>query len=817
MRTIKVLLVIASIFCLYGSLSAGQKSDSKGSSGSELKKEFSKADIEDARVEQLVKKVWEQQSQWINVMDFGVSGSQLETTAATIAGSKKIVVNNPEGFKVGQGVMISKCDPHYIRKELRGLTGMYERVKIPFDEVVELRGFDGSGGDWLIFILDIRSDNPYTFRWSDDLALSWKGTDVPITWDWQKLSGGMEIKFKKRDMEPGMVINFTARTQLRTTIEKIEGNNVWLKDAPSRSVNGAIMRHNDTDALRAALKSAQEANKNLFIPKGYYRIDEGLTIENTNITIEGENPEHTIFDISDGVGAVFRLRMGRDITIRNLTLIGHTGLEEKAGTMSNIKNFPFWCSALKSCQAVAIENTERVLIENVHAKRMAAEAFYCQGSSRRNGEVPDIYTKSLTFRRCSVIDCAANAFNNNDTSENTTVEYCRIDGAGWHAYEGPGRFIRLIGNYVRNAGSFTIGDMSHRDEDLNELGCGQAIIRDNVFESGGRCAGILVNHGSRQVCIANNLFINYNGNAITVSGRTVRTSYPSKNMTITGNIIDLSYRGENQAARTGIKIDASHVIASDNQIYVRGDRINETTGISISEGIEDVIVHDNLILNCGAGLNANRRESSVATVLNTQTFTDTQIPLEWQISSRYQGWNIVWLADNMLSTISDFDPDKLQFTLEKPKTDLKTGDSFHLFPPQARWDIHDNTITDCWKPVKIDVYGSATTTLRNNLIARGHAADANTACQIAGQVNLIGNHFEGFDASGCIALELIPDKQGRILPNQVRDNVFQNCALPVIERKAGLWNACSREGNLYSATDLGTLKPLTAARTVLLK
>ena len=177
----------------------------------------------------------------------------------------------------------------------------------------------------------------------------------------------------------------------------------------------------------------------------------------------------------------------------------------------------------KPCQAVVIRNTERVLVENVHARRMASEAFYCQGSSRRTGKVPEIFTKSLIFRRCSAIDCAANAFNNNNTSENTTVEYCRIDGiggTGWHAYEGPGRYIRLIGNYVRNAGPFTIGDMSSRPEDLNDLGCGEAIIRDNVFESGdGRCAGIVVNHAAREVCIANNLFINYNGNAITVSGR----------------------------------------------------------------------------------------------------------------------------------------------------------------------------------------------------------------------------------------------------------------------------------------------------------
>jgi hypothetical protein len=580
-------------------------------------------------------------------------------------------------------------------------------------------------------------------------------------------------------------------------------------------VSNAVMQHNDTEAFRAALKIARETKKNLFIPTGYYRIDGGLTVENTDITIEGENAEHTIFDISDGVGAVFQLRMGREVTIRNLTMLGHTGLEEKAGTMTNVKNTTLWCSALKSCQAIVVQNAERVLVENVHARRMSAEAFYCQGSPRRNGKVPDIYTKSLTFRHCSVIDCAANAFNNNDTSENTTVEYCRIDGVGWHAYEGPGRFIRLIGNYIRNAGSFTIGDMSHRDEDLNELGCGQAIIRDNVFESGGRCAGILVNHGARQVCIANNLFINYNGNAITVSGRTVRTSYPSKNMTITGNIIDLSYRGEKQAARTGIKIDASHVIAADNQIYVRGARIDETTGISISEGIEDVIVHDNLILNCDNGLIADRRKSSIADVLDTRTFTDTQIPLEWQISSRYRGWQIAWLAEKTLSTISDFDPETLQFTLDKPKTDLKKGDPFHLFPPQAHWNIHDNTITDCGFPVIIDVYGSATTTFRNNTITRGYTTDVKTACQIAGQVNLIGNHFEGFDANGCIALELIPDKTGRILHNQISDNVFQNCALPIVERSAGLWNACCREGNLYSVNDLGTLKPLTVARKVL--
>jgi hypothetical protein len=311
---------------------------------------------------------------WVNALDYGASGSKSETIVTTTSGSNQITVADPSDFRVGQGVMISKCDPHYLNKQLRGLSGMYQLEKTPFDDVVELRGFDGSGGDWLIFVLDIRSDNPYTFRWSDDLARSWHA-NVPITWDWQKLSGGMEIRFKKHDMTPGLVINFTARTQLRTTIEKIEGNRIWVKDAPTKSLNDAVMQHNDLDALKLALKTAQETNSNLAIPNGYYRIDGGLVVENTNIVIEGGNAENTILDISNGEGAVFGLRMGHDVTIRNFTILGHTGQADIPGTMTNIigetgvpkGEIRFWCSSLKSCQAVVVRNTERVLVEKLRA------------------------------------------------------------------------------------------------------------------------------------------------------------------------------------------------------------------------------------------------------------------------------------------------------------------------------------------------------------------------------------------------------------------------------------------------------------------
>ena len=753
--------------------------------------------------------------QWLSVRDFGATGSGFETGATVTAGSPRITVAEIGDFGPGQTVAVSKCNPRYSACTVRGPTAMYGKCELRFDDALEVRGFDGSGGDWIVFMLEVTAVDPGRFRWTDDLARSWKGTDVPVSGDWQTLSGGLDVRFKQNDeVRPGHVLSVSARTQLLTVIERIEGNTVWLRDAPTRTTDQALMRHMDSAALQGAIDAAVKLKRNLFFPDGHYRLHRGLTIRHADITIAGRSAEKTILDISDGVGAVFGVYGGRNVTVRNFSMVGHTSLAEKPGTMRNVNGSPFWCCALKSCSAMTFHSVENMLVENVHASKMASEAFYCQAASRVAGEPdPELYTRSLIFRRCSVTDCAANAFNNNDTSENTTVEYCRIDGAGWHAYEGPARFIRLIGNYVRNAGPFTIGDMSHRYKHLNELGCGQAIVRDNVFESGGRCGGITVNYGARQVAIANNLFINYNGTAITVSGVTARLGFPAKNMTVTGNIIDLTYHGDKPSGRTGIKIDASHVIAADNQIYVRGDPVPGTTGISITEGIQDVIVHDNLIRNCGFGLRAQRRISSVAAVVDASTFTDTSLPLEWHVSHRYRGWYLAWIAARGVSTIAAFDPDTFQFALATPKPGMKAGDAFHLFPPQARWSIHDNTITDCVVPVSLDAYGSATSAFRNNVIARGQATNVTCAAAIAGQFSVVGNQFHGFGADTCVTLELLPDKLGRVLPNLIRDNVFQGCSTPIVERAAGLWNACCRSGNLASAPGSDTLTPLTMAVT----
>lgn len=738
---------------------------------------------------------------WVNVADFGTAGSKAETVATITAGSKEITVADVGDFRPGQGVTVSRANVRFLLPRVWGPTEPYSSCK-PLEDALEMRGYDGSTGSWFVYLLEIDGKEPLTFRWSDTLVHKgqWQGTKVPITWDWQALSNGLEVKFNRRDLAPGHMLTFSARDQLETVIEKIDGKTLTLRDAPNRSATDAIVRHDDTRALQAAIDAAIKDRRNVHFPAGWYRLSRSLQVQTDAICLEGVNGVDTVMDISNGVGSVFHIHDTLNATVRNFRMIGHTGMEEAAGSFTTSSGFGFWACALKGCNALGMERNENLWIENVHASRMASEAFYSSGTMRTSTKEQPRYQKSLVYLRCSVTDCAANAFNNNDVGENTSVLYCRIDGAGWHAAEMPARFLKLVGNYVRNAGAFTVGDMSHRYDDLHNLGCGQAMVVDNVFEGIGKCGGIAVNHGSSQVVIANNLFINFNGPAITASSTTVRTSFPSNTVTITGNVIDLTCVSDKPASRTGITVSASNAIVADNQVYVRGKPDPRVTGIVIAEPALNVTVHNNLVRNCQQGIVARRAGSRVTQVLDSTTFVESGLPLEWKDSHLYRGWHVAWLgggAPAALSVIDAFDPETLRFTLKEPR-EMKVGDTFQVFPPgPANWSIHGNTITGCGDPVRLDAYGSESSVFRDNTVSRGEAQGVRQAIQVAGQFKLIGNTVSGFDEPGSSALLLTPDPVGRVARNMVQNNTFQRCATVVSEAREGLWKACPASGNLF--------------------
>jgi hypothetical protein len=469
---------------------------------------------------------------------------------------------------------------------------------------------------------------------------------------------------------------------------------------------------------------------------------------------------------------------------------------------------------MKPCHGMTIRNTERVLIENCHASRMNCEAFYCQGDARSGPREPKAYTKSLTYLRCSATNCDGNGFNNNDLAENTSVLYCRIQDCGGCTWEGASRFVRFIGNYVRHSGTIAMGNIGSRVEHLEQLGSAQHIVADNVFEGdtfyAGRSGGFMVRaaHGATQVIIRNNLFVNFNSSPIEVAGMADNRHLPTNSVTVTGNIIDMTNVGGKSLVRTGINVSASGVIVADNQLYVRGQCDKDVTAILLKEPAVNLLVHDNLIRNCGRGLATDRGESMVSEVLDPRTFECSPgrgIPFERRQSHCYRGWNVAWLDGSRakaLSLLEAFDPESLHFTLRQPYA-MKVGDRLALYAPSANWTIHDNSIVGCQRPVVLDSYGSRTSLVTDNMISRGETEGVKQAVEIRGRFDLVGNRIYGFDEADSAALGLYPDRFGKPMANVYRGNTLERCTQVYAESEKGLWKAAQSGENVIFPSGSG--------------
>ena len=128
--------------------------------------------------------------------------------------------------------MVSKCNIRYTPIAAlgngRALPQLEAAARIPW----RCAATTAARGSWVIYILDIEPSATPAFRWTDDLGRTWQ-PKVPITHDWQPLSGGVEVRLNQRDWESGYVIAFGARDQLVSRIEKIEGNVLTLRTRPT--------------------------------------------------------------------------------------------------------------------------------------------------------------------------------------------------------------------------------------------------------------------------------------------------------------------------------------------------------------------------------------------------------------------------------------------------------------------------------------------------------------------------------------------------------------------------------------------------------
>ena len=522
------------------------------------------------------------------------------------------------------------------------------------------------------------------------------------------------------------------------------------------------------------------------------------------ITIEGSSSEDTILDISEGEGPIFTLKDGTEVNIRNFRMLGFMGFDErdKAGSLSTHGATYIWGFGLKHCKAILTLNTERVLVENCHASRMSGECFSSSGRGRGTVKPGQSYTHSITYLRCSVTDCARNAFDDvMGFAESTSVLNCRIVDVGGCCWEGCVRFGKFIGNYIRNAGTVATGNLGAAkllsDHTYPDLGSGQHIIADNVFESivpyGG--AAIRSNRGATQVIIRNNLFINFNSSAIEVVNSPSTNESTSSNALITGNIFDMTCIGQKPVSRAAVAVGCNEVIVSDNQIYIRGNADPLVTGIRLIEPALHVIINNNLIRNCGIGIISERGTLIVGGVVDNKTFVRCErpdVPPERVNPDMFNGWKIVWRntgndkLGSRMSVIESFNPVNFEFKIKEPCT-MKTGERYELIAPSLNWTIQNNSITDCLRPVVLNSYGSRTSIFKDNLVTRVSTGKVPLAVEVHGCFQLFNNRFTGFDEEGSTALAIHPDAIGTICKSQYQGNIFDNCHNILTESQPELW------------------------------
>lgn len=665
---------------------------------------------------------------FLNARDFGASGSDFVSKALSCTNTNEIRLESIGDFKVGDEILIKGAFIHqtakylFEKKDSSPINPRPWHHNRELESEIELRGYNGEHGGRAVYFIDFDPDEIGYLRWSVDFGRSWN-EHIPAP-DGEYVSLEADVKIKINSLPErlfGATVVIVCSDMLIATVTAVKGNVLYISEKANRTAECTVS-HSDTAAIQRAINAAIKDSKSVFLPKGKYKITKSLIIDSpASFTFEGECAEETVIDNSLGnvgverpEGSCFIIRGGKEFNLKNLTMLGCLGFDNRdiAGCIKTKGGNSVWGFYFNKSNAICISSTERVYVENCHARMMSAECFYSRGDSRRYTLVPEDYTKSIIYNRCSVVDCARNAFNNNDQAEGTTITNCRVERVGGCAWEGASRFVKIQGSYFRWCGPIAIGNVRRREENLEHLGTGQHIISDNYFEEG--CAYsdsmIMIGSTATQVIVKGNVFVNFNSNAVKIFGEGNTCDKPPENVIVSSNIIDLSAENGRGIPRIGISASAPFVTVSDNHIYTRYDSDKNTKGIVITGDLVRTVVHDNILASLDIGIESRRVTGSVGIVADNRSFYRKEKaygeyatpPLVRIRSHRYRGWRILW-DNGEYSVIEDFDPVSLRFTLSEPR-EIKSGDPFTLLPPVGKKNIliHHNLIDGCNEAIRLD-------------------------------------------------------------------------------------------------------------------
>lgn len=681
---------------------------------------------------------------YLNARDFGAKGSSFTTKMKATAGSNIIEVENIGDFEVGDEIVATKCFVNYPIKALferRDTSPINRRKWIhnqPIGDRIIFDGYDGSQGSWTVYIFDFSPEEKDVFRWTNDNARTWH-EDVKIQDGFTDIEKGIRIKINEfKEREYGCTAVVVCDDKMVAVIEKIEGNKIYLSETANVTAEGELS-HSDSLGIQKAVDAAIESGKSVFLPNGEYTLAYSITVANAgSLTFEGESATGTVIHnryshigIEKEGGSCFVVKDCRDFTLKNLFMTGNCSFKDRdiAGIIGTNGGDSVWGFYFMKTNAVCLMNNESVYIENCHARGMSAECFYASGIYREIAENPDQYRRSIIYDRCTVEDCARNAFNNNDNAELTSIINCRVIDVGGCSWEGASRFVRITGSYFRNAGSIALGNVRGRSARgyLDKLCTGQHIITDNYFE-GGICYGhamIKIGSCATQITVKNNTFVNFNSGGIWFMGDCGDSDMPCENLIVCGNSFDMTAADGESCERYAMRLTAPFATVSDNQIYVRNGKDDKFTGIIVSDDVTKLSVHDNTFSGCATGIIAEYAVGTVGLVNGDNTFfregvrsghMETKPMLLRPLSDHYVGWKLVWLSDMTESEIEYFDTSTLQFTLKENRK-INSGDKFYIYNPKALpWSIHHNIIDNCDVPLYLETYSGRRALVDNNII-----------------------------------------------------------------------------------------------------
>ena len=186
--------------------------------------------------------------------------------------------------------------------------------------------------------------------------------------------------------------------------------------------------------------------------------------------------------------------------------------------------------------------------------------------------------------------------------------------------------------------------------------------------------------------IKNNVFVNFNSNAILILPHTQHSDLPPEHVIVTGNSIDLTAIGTPSEKRYGIRVGCDYATVSDNQIYTRGPLAdNNASGIELVENSVNSVIHSNTCANCGRGISVLlAREEPLYGLPGLP-------PMPRRRSHRFAGWIIEWDSGGS-SEIEIFDAETKLITLKEPRK-MVSGEKFTLFPPTPSAVIRSNILS----------------------------------------------------------------------------------------------------------------------------